>query len=160
MGTRIALELIDELRKSVLRKSMSDARLGSVILAAADETDVILGDVLRWVLKDAPSLGRIRTLYAAERDVPLLLSKFMHGVDRAGLGGKTIAVINGIESIDATEAEAAHFPFFGLSHAHVFDVPKVAQDLKHLLMEDKPAAQRTLAPGKREDGLAYWRIPR
>jgi esterase/lipase superfamily enzyme len=151
MGTRIALAFL-----YALQEGAGSERVEHVILAAPDETR----DIVRFVLTAVASrLGRFRTLYAAHYDWPLRISSFLHGNDRAGLSGRDIFLLNGLDTIDATDVEAAFWGFFALSHAHVFDVPKAVADLKRLLLEDKAADQRGLAR-QQVDQSSFWSIPR
>lgn len=155
MGSRIALVVLDE-----LRKSKAPPNLGSVVFAAADEERGVFGDVIRAIDKDAPKLGRIRALYAAQYDRPLQVSAMLHGDKRVGLGGSDIMTLAGVESIDATDVEGGFWgALVSLSHAHVFDVPQAINDLRNLLMVGKAASERGLLrrpSGKNE----YWVIPK
>jgi TRAP-type C4-dicarboxylate transport system substrate-binding protein len=158
MGARIVLFLLDELRKSGKR-----VPLGLLIFAAPDAGQGAFSDVVVDFVKKAPTLGGLKTLYAAKQDFPLRISSYIHGSDRAGQGGDALMILDGVESVDATEVEAGVLAaLVRFAHAHVFDVPKAVEDLRRLLMEGKPAAERRLTRREREIGTVkkpYWIIP-
>ncbi len=156
MGSRIALALLDELRKMRLAR----INLGTIIFAAADEDRAQFVDVIRDTVRDTPALGRIRAIYAAKYDQPLQISALLHHGDRVGVGGNTIMITPGVESIDATDVEGGFWAAaIKSSHAHVFDVPKAIADLKRLLANDLSANRRGLQEHTSAAGTKYWSIP-
>ncbi|MBM6583886.1 TRAP transporter substrate-binding protein DctP [Microvirga sp. BT689] len=154
MGSRISLNVLEALHDSPHRH-----RVGTIILAAADETKGIVRDVLTRIQAAQSPITRMRTLYAAKYDRALQVSRFIHKMDRAGSGGSSIMVLDGLDSVDASEIEAGFLgSLFTMSHSTVFDVPGAIKDLKKHLMEDKNAAQRELVRRDREN-LPFWIIP-
>lgn len=148
MGGRLALLALEDLTQAQKRD-----RVRSVIFAAPDEAQQLFVQGIGL----AGDVGKIRTLYASKYDRPLYLSGTIHKATRAGIGGEDdILVASGIESIDVTDVEAGYFEsWVTLSHAHVFTVPQVIQDLTSLLARDHTAEQRGL-PNKQKNGMAYW----
>lgn len=123
-------------------------RLAQVALAAPDfDARVFRRDVF-------PSL-RVRasrvTLYASSNDDALRASRTVNGVWRLGLGGDSLTVIDGMDTIDATRVRAD-----ALGHT-LFGNPGFLADLALLFGEGKPPLDRRLLPVQRGD-LTFWRF--
>lgn len=123
-------------------------RLGQAILAAPDiDARVFRREIL-------PVLGahaqRV-TLYASSDDDALRASRVMNGVWRLGLGGDSLTVVNGMDTIDATRVRADV-----LGHT-LFGNPGFLADLAALIGEGKSPQERRLLPVSRGD-LTFWRF--
>ncbi len=80
-------------------------------------------------------------LYANEHDRALMASMIKNDESRAGLAGYYSIMLDGLETIDASEIDFEPLP--ELNHAHAFDVAEGLADLKARLADDEPA------PGER-----------
>ncbi len=150
----------------ILSHSMG-GRLGLIALEMSEETQRRLRHII-FVAPDVPTstfqyrialykrmIGS-RTLYAAERDRALQMSERLHGEARAGRGGNYIIVMDGVDSIDASEVELEEFE---INHSHAFDVPEAAGDLGQLINQNLTADKRNLRPATK-NGIRYWFIRR
>ncbi len=128
------------------------AKLQEVILAAPDiDADVFKKDI-------APALtanGRPITLYASSEDKALKASKKVHGYSRAGDSGQYIVIVNGVETIDATNVNTSF-----LGHSYFAEDRSVLSDIYHLVRTRQRADSRFgLRPIN--SGLGrYWKIER
>lgn len=71
------------------------------------------------------------TLYASARDWAIVLSRSIrNNYSRAGDGGANILVMNGVETVDATDAGEY---LFSLGHSYIADKRKILLDLLNVL---------------------------
>ncbi len=138
MGGRILLQALRE-----LAQARSQIRIGAAVFAAPD----VAQDVFREQIRIARKIGVIRTLYASEYDRAILISQSYHGAPRAGSGGASILVVNGVESVDARLS----------GHSYVFDEPKAILDLRKIVNRESAAAARGLKE-REKAGATYWVI--
>ncbi|MBW7932277.1 MAG: alpha/beta hydrolase [Gemmatimonadaceae bacterium] len=123
-------------------------QLGEVVLAAPDvDSRVFRREILPRL---SPHAARI-TLYASSDDDALRASRLVNGAGRLGLGGDSIVVIDGMDTIDASRVTADV-----LGHT-LFGNESFLSDLALLLADGKPAAERRLLPVKK-DGLTFYRF--
>ncbi|MHB8838202.1 MAG: alpha/beta hydrolase, partial [Gemmatimonadaceae bacterium] len=123
-------------------------RLNEVILAAPDvDSRVFRREILPRL---TPHAARI-TLYASSDDDALRASRLVNGAGRLGLGGDSLVVIDGMDTIDATRVTADV-----LGHT-LFGNDGFLSDLAQLLADGKPPAERRLLPS-RKDGLTFYRF--
>ena len=126
----------------------SAARFAQVVLAAPD----IDARVFRREL--LPVLGahaqRV-TLYASSDDEALRASRSVNGVWRLGLGGDSLTVVKGMDTIDATRVRAD-----AMGHT-LFGNAGFLSDLAALVGEGKAPLERRLLPVSRGD-LTFWRF--
>ena len=125
-------------------------RIGGVVLAAPDiDAAVFARDI-------APVLIAYQipiTLYVSSRDLALIASGTLHGYPRAGEAGDGIVVLPGMDTIDATEAEAEL-----LGHEYFSQGAHTIADIYQWLIEGKAAPQRDNLVAVESDQGRYWRI--
>ncbi len=113
----------------------SDLMLFREIIMIAPDIDA---DVFR---KDmAPRLARTGihvTLYASSRDRALLASKAFHGYPRAGDSGEALLVVEGTETIDASDASGGL-----LGHSYYAEDRRIMEDIFGLLQTGQRADNR------------------
>ena len=123
-------------------------RLSEVVLAAPDvDSRVFRREIMPRL---APHAARI-TMYASSDDDALRASRVLNGVGRLGLGGDSLFVIEGMDTVDATRVSADV-----LGHT-LFGNQGFLADLADLLAEGKTPAERRLLPSSRA-GLTFYRF--
>lgn len=123
-------------------------RLSEVILAAPDvDSRVFRREIMPRLV---PHAARI-TMYASSDDDALRASRVLNGVGRLGLGGDSLFVIEGMDTVDATRVSADV-----LGHT-LFGNQGFLADLAVLLAEGKTPSERRLLPSTRA-GLTFYRF--
>jgi esterase/lipase superfamily enzyme len=123
-------------------------RLNQVIFAAPDvDARVFRREILPRL---TPHARRV-TMYASSDDDALRASRVLNGAGRLGLGGDSLVVIDGMDTIDATRVTADI-----LGHT-LFGNTSFLADLAVLLAEERTPAERRLLP-VRKNGLTYYRF--
>jgi len=118
-----------------------------LILTAPD----IDADVFRNQLVPAlVAQGARVTLYASSRDRALLASKTVHGYPRAGDAGEGLVIMQGIDTVDASDVETDF-----LGHSYFGDNRSVIADLLRLIRSGEEPQRRGLARRERGSGV-YW----
>lgn len=150
MGNRALTRAFMELASDLPNEQL--ALFTELILAAPDiDADVFRTDI-------APALaatGSPVTLYASAKDLAMVASQKFGGAPRAGDTRHGVVVVKGVETIDATKADAN---FWGLGHGYVANSPKILHDLHDLIVSRLRAAQRgDLEEVAAETGV-YWRF--
>lgn len=126
----------------------SAARFAQVVLAAPDiDARVFRRELLPVLVAHS---GRV-TLYASSDDDALRASRAVSGVWRLGLGGDSLTVVDGMDTIDATRVRGD-----ALGHT-LFGNAGFLSDLALLVGEGKPPGERRLLPVRRGD-LTFWRF--
>ena len=124
-----------------------DIRLGRVALLAPDMDFEIFVRMLPRIEPIAESV----TVYAASGDVPLALSKQVHGYARLGESGNDVSKIPGVEVIDLSglpnQSPTGHL-------YHIYS-PAVGADMRQLLNEGKRASERS---GLEAKGGNLWHL--
>lgn len=136
--------------KAALLSAQGDSLppLAQVILAAPDiDARVFRREVFPML---GPRAQRL-TLYASSDDDALRASRVVNGVWRLGLGGDSLTVIEGMDTIDASRVRAD-----ALGHT-LFGNAGFLADLALLLGEGRAPAERRLLPAQRGD-LTFWRF--
>jgi esterase/lipase superfamily enzyme len=138
-----------------LSQNVTNDNLNSIIFAAPDEAQDIFIDELHQL----EAVGKLKTLYASDRDDALWLSGFLnsphvHGrrVFRAGDAGEEILVLPGLETVDATALSTGL-----IGHSYVFQHPRAANDIDQILNQGKKADQRGLEEHQKA-GRPFWVI--
>jgi esterase/lipase superfamily enzyme len=143
MGSEVVAKAV-----SLLTAADSGLRLGQVVLAAPDlDSRVFRRETLPVLSAHAARV----TLYASSDDEALRASRALSGVWRLGLGGDSLTVVEGMDTIDATRVRADV-----LGHT-LFGNASFLGDLATLLSEGKPPLERRLLPVQR-GGLTFWRF--
>jgi esterase/lipase superfamily enzyme len=126
----------------------SAARFAQVVLAAPDiDARVFRRELLPVLVAHSARI----TLYASSDDDALRASRSVNGIWRLGLGGDSLTVIDGLDTIDATRVRAD-----ALGHT-LFGNASFLADLAALIGEGKPPGERRLLAVKR-GALTYWRF--
>lgn len=134
MGNRVFTQGLAELLR---QRPGADRALRQVVLASPDIGAEEFRQ--RWLFELKSANAPRYTLYASQEDVPVALSAWLHGEPRLGSGGPGIAVLPGLDSIDAS---AITKEWFGLSHSYFGDNQTVMSDLFLVIHQG-------LEPGKR-----------
>jgi esterase/lipase superfamily enzyme len=123
-------------------------RLSEVILTAPDiDAEVFKRDI-------APALvatGRPITLYSSSEDLALVASKKVHGYPRAGDSGAGLLLVQGIETIDATNVDTNL-----LGHSYFAEAQSVLADIFYLVRSNQRPDQRFGLRGVDVEGGRYW----
>ena len=123
-------------------------RLSEVVLAAPDvDSRVFRREIMPRLV---PHAVRI-TMYASSDDDALRASRVLNGVGRLGLGGDSLCVIEGMDTVDATRVSADV-----LGHT-LFGNQGFLADLAVLLTDGKSPSERRLLPSSRA-GLTFYRF--
>ena len=136
--------------KAITLTSASDStpNLSQVVLAAPDvDARVFRREILPRL---APHAQHI-TMYASSDDDALRASRLVNGAGRLGLGGDSLVVIDGMDTIDATRVSADV-----LGHT-LFGNQGFLADLAALLADGRSPIERRLLPA-RKDGLTFYRF--
>lgn len=125
-------------------------RFKEIILMAPDiDAEVFKREIAPPLL----SSGRHVTLYASSKDTALKISKVINGGQRLGDADPSIVMLNGMESIDASNVETDL-----IGHAYYADARSVLSDLFEVVRDTGPAASRShleeilTVPGR------FWRF--
>jgi esterase/lipase superfamily enzyme len=132
MGNRIIGRAMATLANERLESDM--LRFREIIMIAPDiDTEVFRMDM-------APRLARTgihMTLYASSSDRALLASKAFHGYPRAGESGEGLVVVEGLETIDASDASGGM-----LGHSYFAEDRRMMEDIFALLQTGQRADER------------------
>jgi esterase/lipase superfamily enzyme len=94
------------------------------------------------------------TLYASRNDTALKLSRQIHGYPRLGEAGADLPLLEGVETIDVSNAR--RYSFSG--HIYHLYNPAVSADLSQLLGSGTPAEHRTGLAERRQGAMRYWEM--
>jgi esterase/lipase superfamily enzyme len=132
MGNRIIGRAMTTLANERLESDM--LRFREIIMIAPDiDAEVFSMDM-------APRLRRTGihlTLYASSSDRALMASKAFHGYPRAGESGDGLVVIEGLETIDASDAAGGI-----LGHSYFAEDRRMMEDISALLQTGQRANER------------------
>lgn len=146
MGNRPLVEALDRLSAS--NRRMFDA----VVLTAPDVDAGIMAMVAGEIRKTANSI----TLYASSKDKALQASRVVHtDQSRAGEAGEHLLVLDGVDTVDASEVETG---FFALGHSYTGDNTLALHDLRELIIDRKPPPSRRNLRRLVWSSRAYWRL--
>ena len=123
-------------------------KFDQVVFAAPDLDRRVFG---REILPRLETRATRVTLYASNDDDALRASRAVNGVWRLGLGGDSLVVIKGMDTIDATRVRAD-----AIGHT-LFGNQAFLADLSALFAEGKSPAERRLLALKRGD-LVFYRF--
>jgi esterase/lipase superfamily enzyme len=146
MGNRIVGNAMITLAGERLESDLMLFR--EIIMIAPDiDADVFQKDM-------APRLARTGinvTLYASSKDRALMASKAFHGYPRAGDSGEELVVVEGMETIDASDASGGL-----LGHSYFAEDRRIMEDIFGLLQTGQRADNR-FGIEVRETGQGrYW----
>lgn len=97
------------------------------------------------------STGIHVTLYASSKDQALLASKAFHGYSRAGESGTGLVVVDGVETIDASDISGGL-----LGHSYFAEDRRIMEDIFALLQSGQRADRRFGLEGVDSDQGRYW----
>jgi esterase/lipase superfamily enzyme len=146
MGNRILGRAVTSLASDRLAGDLIVFR--EIVMIAPDiDADVFRTDI-------APRLARTGihvTLYASSDDRALMASKAFHGYSRAGDAGEGLLVVEGVETVDASDVSAGL-----LGHSYFAEDRRIMEDIFALLQTGQRAENRFgLEAVETEDGR-YW----
>jgi esterase/lipase superfamily enzyme len=147
MGHSMGSEVISK-ALSLVGQSDTLPKFTQVVFAAPDVDARIFR---REIFPKLESRAQRVSLYASDDDEALRASRSLNGVWRLGLGGDSITVIKGMDTIDASRVKADV-----LGHT-LFGNPSFLADLAALLADGKSPADRRLLAVRRGD-LQFWRF--
>ena len=126
------------------------ARLRDVILTAPDiDAEVFKRDI-------APALaasGTAITLYASSADRALIASRKIHQYPRAGESGKSLVIVKGVETIDASDVDTS---FVG--HSYFAESSSVLSDIFYIVQGRLQARERFGLQEAHDQAGLYWRF--
>jgi esterase/lipase superfamily enzyme len=148
MGNRVLLEALRDLDPSTLPADA--AVLRELVFAAPD----VRSDTFCALFAQARACARRFTLYASSADQALKLAMDLQGgYPRAGYAGDDILVLDGIDTIDASNVETDF-----LDHSYFGSSKSVVNDLFQLVRNGQTPIERGLQRLERA-GLPYWVVP-
>lgn len=143
MGNRVMTIALEQM---VMKNENPESYLRQIVLAAPD----INRDMFEQLSDAIRSAGQRVTLYASSTDRALWVSKLLHRGPRAGDCGPELAVCEGIDTIDASQADSS---LLSLRHSYFSGRLSVLTDLARLIRHDEPPAERGL---QRALSGQYW----
>lgn len=163
-------ELLDKLPVQniyLVGHSMGNRIIGrAVVTLASDrlESDMLLFREIMMIAPDidaevfrkdiAPRLARTGihvTLYASSNDRALRASKVFHGYPRAGESGAGLVVVDGVETIDASDITGGF-----LGHSYFAEDRRIMEDIFALLQSGQRADRRFGLEALDSDQGRYW----
>ncbi len=151
MGNRALTEAFISLKNEL---KVAELKLFKEIILAAPDIDA---DYFRNSI--APALVNTKaatTLYASSKDLAMIESKKHNGAARAGDSGNGLVILDGIETIDATNADTNLF--WGANHAYIADSKDLLNDLYYLIERGQRAFERYLDPVPTKAHPEYWKL--
>jgi esterase/lipase superfamily enzyme len=146
MGNRILGNAMITLSAERLESDLMLFR--EIIMIAPDiDADVFRNDM-------APRLARTGinvTLYASSKDRALMASKAFHGYPRAGDSGEALVVVDGMETIDASDASGGL-----LGHSYFAEDRRIMEDIFALLQSGQRADERFGLEARDSGAGRYW----
>lgn len=126
------------------------AQLRQIIFAAPDVDAAHFRDLAEQFHKRAQRC----TLYASSKDKALVASQVLQKYARAGQAGDGIVVVQGVDTIDASELDTGF-----MSHSYIGDRTSILSDVYYLIRKDIPPDERFLAAVEGEGGR-HWMFRR
>jgi esterase/lipase superfamily enzyme len=146
MGNRIIGRAMITLANDRLESELMLFR--EIIMIAPDiDAEVFRKDMV-------PRLARTgihMTLYASSKDRALLASKAFHGYPRAGDSGESLVVVDGMETIDASDATGGL-----LGHSYFAEDRRIMEDIFGLLQTGQHADDRFGLEARETGQGRYW----
>ncbi len=132
MGTRALTDTVASLLNA---RPELRAKVREIILAAPDiDADIFKRDIAPAMVRT----GRPVTLYASSEDVALKLSHMANSFPRAGDSQAGLVLVNGIETIDASNVSVGF-----LGHSVFAEAREVLSDWRFIIDQGLRASQRT-----------------
>lgn len=149
MGNRALTSVLERFDPAVL--PAGSATLGQIVFAAPD----VDGDTFRRIAaafrkRDARSRS---TLYASSTDVALKASKLVHGYPRAGDAGDALVVVDGVDTVDATNVDTS---LISLRHSYFGAKRSILSDMFNLIRHGHPPDDRMDLQVAMSASGQYW----
>lgn len=150
MGNRALTRVLTEANDYLNSDQLSVIK--KIILTAPDiDADIFKRDIV-------PKINAYNsdvTLYVSSKDKALEASKKIKGYNRAGDSEEGIVLVDGVETIDASEVSTGF-----LAHSYFSEEVTVLEDIRQLISNGLSAQSRTGLEKVIEEssGMAYWRI--
>lgn len=148
MGNRPLASALERLKPTELPAGA--AILRQVVFAAPD----VDRDVFLQLAASFRAHAHRCTLYASSNDLALKLSKALHRYPRAGDAAPSLVIVDGVDTIDASEVDTS---LFGLGHSYFAQKRSILSDLYHLLHDGLPPDQRFDVTAAENAGGHYWK---
>jgi esterase/lipase superfamily enzyme len=134
MGNRALVQAFNDI---VTENPAARARIAEVILAAPDiDADVFKRDIAPRMIGTGDNRTPV-TLYASQRDEALTASRRFHGYARAGDIGHALILMEGIDTIDASNVDSSL-----LGHSYIGGSRSVLDDMYTLISMRARACDR------------------
>jgi len=147
MGNRAAIAALRQLAADPQRPACPI--VNELVLMAPDVDADIFRDAMAEI---RPIVSRV-TLYSSSLDKALLISKTVHGYQRAGDTKPYMVLVPGVDTIDASAADTGV-----TGHSYYADSRSVLFDLYNLLRHGDPPEIRFGLLPKDQSGQRYWMI--
>ena len=150
MGNRALTRVLTEASEYLNSDQLSVIK--KIILTAPDiDADIFKRDIVPKINAYNSDI----TLYVSSKDKALEASKKIKGYNRAGDSEEGIVLVNGVETIDASEVSTGF-----LAHSYFSEEVSVLDDIRQLMSKGLTAQSRTGLEKIVEEstGMAYWRI--
>ncbi|MCP4978809.1 MAG: alpha/beta hydrolase [Maribacter sp.] len=126
-------------------------KIKEIILAAPDiDVGIFKRDIAPQMVS---KIKKPITLYVSSDDVALKASREVHGRPRAGDSAKGITLVQGIETIDASNIDTSF-----LGHSYFAETKTILSDIYNLINTGKRASQRTQLELVRLGNGSYWKV--
>jgi esterase/lipase superfamily enzyme len=147
MGNRPLVRAIERLDPS--RLPPGSASLRQIIFAAPDVDREVFLQIA------AAFHGRAQrfTLYASSNDLALKISRILHRYPRAGDAARELVIMDGLDTIDASDADTS---LFGLGHTYFAKKRSILNDIHSLILTSKPPENRFDLAMAISDLGRYW----
>lgn len=126
-------------------------KIREVILAAPDiDAEVFRRDIAPKMVK---TINKPITLYVSSNDLALEASYRVHGYRRAGDSTDGILLVDGVETIDASEVDTSF-----LGHSYIAESQTILDDINDMIQTARRAFLRKTLVEKQQNGTAFWKI--
>ena len=147
MGNRA---LVRALREIAATRPAGDPPCFNQVVLAAPDIDT---EVFRQLAENVKRVSERVTLYASSNDFALDKSKLIHDFPRLGLSGPDLAIVAGVDTVDASDVDTS---FMG--HSYFAENTSVLSDLLELFKNRQgPPKRPRLRESKKGDGV-FWKV--
>jgi esterase/lipase superfamily enzyme len=152
MGNRILTRSLNQLIQKETFKNKINT-IAQIILAAPDIDIDVFNKEIYPTFK---TIGKRRTIYASDKDLALFVSeKIRKGLKRVGEAGTNIYVVDGMDTIDASNVMSKDFPH----HSYMFEEKELLHDMNTLFVSGTDPKGRGLTDRTKkinDSSLKYW----
>lgn len=147
MGNRVLVRAVNEI--AATRPDGERPCFNQIVLAAPD----IDTEVFRQLSARVRKVSERVTLYASSNDFALDKSKLIHDFPRLGLSGDDIAIVAGVDTIDASDVDTS---FMG--HSYFAENSSVLSDLLELFKNRQPPTKRPRLKESKKGAGVFWKV--